>query len=147
VIMQTLSKAWGLAALRVGMAFASEEIIGVMNKVKPPYNINQASQELVLKALEEVGQVNDMIKEIVAQRKVLTEELSKISIVKRIFPSDANFLLVQVQDARPLYEFLLLKGIVVRDRSNVTLCEGCLRITVGTEAENQNLLKAVAEFA
>lgn len=147
VIMQTLSKAWGLAALRVGMAFASEEIIGVMNKVKPPYNINQASQELVLKAFEEVGQVNDMIKEIVAQRKVLTEELSKISIVKRIFPSDANFLLVQVQDARRLYEFLLLKGIVVRDRSSVTLCEGCLRITVGTEAENLDLLKAVAEFA
>ena len=146
VIMQTLSKAWGLAALRVGMAFASEEIISVMNKVKPPYNINQASQELVLKALEEVGQVNDMIKEIVAQRTLLEQELLKLSTVKKIYPSDANFLLVQVQEARRLYEYLLLKGIVVRDRSNVTLCEGCLRITVGTRAENQDLLKAVAEF-
>lgn len=146
VIMQTLSKAWGLAALRVGMAFASEEIISVMNKVKPPYNINQASQELVLKALEEVGQVNDMIKEIVAQRSLLEQELLKLSSVKKIYPSDANFLLVQVQEARRLYEYLLLKGIVVRDRSNVTLCEGCLRITVGTRAENQDLLKAVAEF-
>ncbi len=147
VIMQTLSKAWGLAALRVGMAFASEEIIAVMNKVKPPYNINQASQELVLKALEEVGQVNDMIKEIVAQRNLLADKLSKLSIVRKIFPSDANFLLVQVEEARRLYEFLLSKGIVVRDRSNVILCEGCLRITVGTVGENQELLKAMSEFS
>jgi len=146
VVLQTLSKAWGLAALRVGMAFASEEIIGVMNKVKPPYNINQASQELVLKALEEVGQVNDMIREIVAQRNKLETELKGLSIVEKIFPSDANFLLVKVKEARKIYEYLLEKGIVVRDRSNVTLCEGCLRITVGTDLENRVLLKALEDY-
>src|SRR5690349_16398683 len=111
VVLQTLSKAWGLAALRVGMAFASEEIIGVMNKVKPPYNINQASQELVLKALEEVGQVNDMIKEIVKERQWLADELNTIDIVQNIHPSDANFLLVKVTDAQGVYRFLLEKGI------------------------------------
>ncbi|WEK35138.1 MAG: histidinol-phosphate transaminase [Candidatus Pseudobacter hemicellulosilyticus] len=147
VVMQTLSKAWGLAALRVGLAFASEEIINVMNKIKPPYNINQASQDLVLQALEEVGMVNDMIKEIVSQRDELAKALSGLSVVQQIYPSDANFLLVQVTDARGIYNYLLDKGIVVRDRSSVTLCEGCLRITIGTAAENAKLVKALGEFA
>lgn len=143
VILQTLSKAWGLAALRVGMAFASPEIIQVMNKVKPPYNINQASQELALKALEEVGQVNDMIKEIVKERGVLEEKLKGLPIVQRIYPSDANFLLVKVNGSRNVYNALLEKGIVVRDRSKVELCEECLRITVGTESENIDLINAL----
>lgn len=147
VVMQTLSKAWGLAALRVGMAFASEEIIGVMNKVKPPYNINQASQELVLKALEEVGQVNDMIRLIVEQRGLLEQELAKLPAVLQIFPSDANFLLVKVKEPLQMYEALLGRGIVVRDRSRVTLCEGCLRITVGTPRENEELIRAMAAFS
>jgi histidinol-phosphate aminotransferase len=147
VVMQTLSKAWGLAALRVGMAFASEEIITVMNKVKPPYNINQASQELVLKALEEVGQVNDMIQLIVQEREQLANELSALSIVECIYPSDANFLLVKVKEARKVYEAMLQKGIVLRDRSNVTLCEGCLRITVGTPAENNALILALNGYS
>jgi histidinol-phosphate aminotransferase len=147
VVMQTLSKAWGLAALRVGMAFASEQIIGVMNKVKPPYNINQASQELVLKALEEVGQVNDMIRLIVEQRGLLEQELAKLPAVLQIFPSDANFLLVKVKEPLPMYEALLGRGIVVRDRSRVTLCEGCLRITVGTPRENEELIRAMAAFS
>jgi histidinol-phosphate aminotransferase len=146
VVLQTLSKAWGLAALRVGMAFASEEIIGVMNKVKPPYNINQASQELVLKALEEVGQVNDMIQLIVQERETLASELSHLSIVEEVYPSDANFLLVKIKQPRKLYEALLHKGIVVRDRSNVTLCEGCLRVTVGTPLENSKLLDALKGY-
>jgi histidinol-phosphate aminotransferase len=146
VVMQTLSKAWGLAALRVGLAFASEPIINVMNKVKPPYNINQASQDLTLKALEEVGMVNDMIREIVAQRAFLETELAKLPIVKKIFPSDANFLLVRVTDAKAIYKYLADKGVVVRDRSSVTLCEGCLRITVGTEAENKALLAYLQSF-
>lgn len=146
VVMQTLSKAWGLAALRVGLAFASEEIIAVMNKIKPPYNINQASQDLVLLALEEVGMVNDMIKEIVSQRDELSKALSQVPVVKRIYPSDANFLLVQVTNARGIYNYLLEKGIVVRDRSSVTLCEGCLRITVGTDAENKKLVNALQDF-
>lgn len=146
VILQTLSKAWGLAALRVGIAFASEAIVGVMNKIKPPYNINQASQDLTLQALEEVGQVNDMIREIVAQRQTLAEGLQKLSFVQKIYPSDANFLLVQVTEAKKIYEYLLYNGIVVRDRSNVILCLGCLRITVGTSIENENLLQVLQQF-
>ena len=141
VILQTLSKAWGLAGLRLGMAFASESIIDVYNKVKPPYNIGQATQELVLKALDEVGQVNDMIKLIVDMRAKLEAELGSLPIVQHIYPSDANFLLVKVNDARGIYNYLLGKGIVVRDRSKVELCEGCLRITVGTEKENNDLIK------
>lgn len=147
VILQTLSKAWGLAALRVGMAFASEEFIQVMNKVKPPYNINQASQDLVLTALEEVGQVNDMIRILVSERERLDLELRKLATVLDIYPSDANFLLVKVKDAKGLYNALLTEGIVVRDRSSVTLCEGCLRITVGTEAENDRLIEAIDKLS
>lgn len=147
VILQTLSKAWGLAALRVGMAFASEEFIQVMNKVKPPYNINQASQDLVLTALEEVGQVNDMIRILVSERERLDLELRKLTTVLDIYPSDANFLLVKVKDAKGLYNALLTEGIVVRDRSSVTLCEGCLRITVGTETENNRLLAAIHKLS
>ncbi|MGN6417637.1 MAG: histidinol-phosphate transaminase [Pseudobacter sp.] len=146
VVMQTLSKAWGLAALRIGLGFASEAIINVMNKVKPPYNINQASQDLALKALEEVGMVNDMIKEIVAQRGMLEAELAKLPVVQKIYPSDANFLLVRVTDAKAIYNYLLGKGVVVRDRSSVTLCEGCLRITVGTEAENKAVLAYLQSY-
>lgn len=146
VILQTLSKAWGLAALRIGMAFASDEVIQVMNKVKPPYNINQASQELVLKALEEVGQVNDMIKEIVKERKFLVEQLNTLPIIKEVYPSDANFLLVKVTDPKAIYKFLLGNGIVVRDRSKVDLCEGCLRITVGNENENIELVNCLKQF-
>lgn len=146
VIMQTLSKAWGLAALRIGITFASEEIIHIMNKIKPPYNINQASQELVLQALEETVQVNDMIREIVAERESLEKSLQSLPIVKKIFPSDANFLLVRVDEPAKIYKYLLGKGIVVRDRSKSENCEGCLRITVGTPSENKVLLKALKEF-
>lgn len=146
VVMQTFSKAWGLAALRLGMAFASSEIISVMNKVKPPYNINQATQEFALKALEEVGQVNDMIKELVSMRDALIDVFEQIPIVEKVYPSDANFILVKINDARKIYEYLLTKGIVVRDRSNVKLCDNCLRITIGTERENTLLVDALAEY-
>ncbi len=146
VILQTFSKAWGLAGLRLGMAFASSDIIEVMNNVKPPYNINQATQELVLKALEEVGQVNDMIKVLVDMRNALAEVFIQIPIVEKVYPSDANFLLVKVQGARKLYEYLLTKGIVVRDRSNVQLCDECLRITIGTETENTLFIDAIADY-
>jgi histidinol-phosphate aminotransferase len=146
VVMQTLSKAWGLAGLRLGMAFASEAVIEVYNRVKPPYNISQSTQELVLKALEEVGQVNDMIKLIVAMREALVTTLEKLPMVQKVYPSDANFLLVKVTDARGIYNFLLEKGIVVRDRSRVVLCEDCLRITVGTEKENHDLIKNLETF-
>lgn len=146
VVLQTLSKAWGLAALRIGMAFASEAIIAVMNKVKPPYNISQCAQELALKALEEVGQVNDMIRDIVKERGILQQALHTLPFVQQIYPSDANFLLVKVNDARAVYRYLLEKGIVVRDRSKVELCEGCLRITVGTERENKTLISTLKEL-
>jgi histidinol-phosphate aminotransferase len=146
VVLQTLSKAWGLAALRVGMAFASGEIVQVMNKVKPPYNISQASQDLVLKALEEVDQVNEMIRELVKEREWLVEHLGSVTAVQKIYPSDANFLLVRVTDAKAMYNFLLARGIVVRDRSKVELCEGCLRITVGTETENRELINTMEQF-
>ncbi len=146
VVLQTLSKAWGLAGLRLGMAFASQAIIEVMNKVKPPYNINQATQELVLKALEEVGQVNDMIKLLVDMREALAEVFISMPTVETVYPSDANFILVKIADARKVYEFLLTKGIVLRDRSNVQLCDNCLRITVGTEQENTQLVDAMQEW-
>jgi histidinol-phosphate aminotransferase len=147
VVMQTLSKAWGLAALRLGITLASKEIIDVMNKIKPPYNIGQASQELALQALDEVEQVNEMIVEIVKEREILGEALVNLTSVEKVYPSDANFLLVKVNDAIGMYNKLLEQGIVVRDRSRVELCEGCLRITVGTPEENQTLLKALASIA
>ncbi|WP_192903890.1 histidinol-phosphate transaminase [Panacibacter ginsenosidivorans] len=146
VVMQTFSKAWGLAALRLGMAFASTEIINILNKVKPPYNINQATQELALKAMEEVAQVNDMIHHLVDMRDALSEVFEQIPTVEKVYPSDANFILVKIKDARKLYVFLLTKGIVVRDRSNVKLCDDCLRITIGTEEENTALVDAIQEW-
>lgn len=146
VILQTLSKAWGLAALRMGMAFASIEIVSYLNKVKPPYNISEPVQELALKALDEVGQVNDMIKLIVESRGKLEQALLSLDFVKNIYPSDANFILVEVASAKEMYQFLISKGIVVRDRSSVVLCDGCLRITVGTQHENEALIDALKQF-
>ncbi|MGJ1265724.1 histidinol-phosphate transaminase [Sphingobacterium spiritivorum] len=147
VVLQTLSKAWGLAALRLGMAFASKEIIEVFNKIKPPYNINQATQDIVLEALDKVDQVNAWIKETVAERELLVKELVKIGYVQYITPSDANFILVRMDDPRGLYTYLVQHGIIVRDRSKVELCEGCLRITVGTPEENKILLEKMTAFA
>ncbi len=146
VVLQTLSKAWGMAGLRLGMAFASEGVVCLLNKIKPPYNINQATQELVLKGLEEVGQVNDMIKEIVAMRNELAAVFARMPLTEKVYPSDANFLLVKVKEAKGIYQFLLDKGIVVRDRSNVELCENCLRITIGTEKENTLLVDTLIDY-
>ena len=128
------------------VAFASTEIIQIMNKVKPPYNINQVAQELVLQAVKEVGQVNDMITELVGMRDALSEVLVQMPIVEKVYPSDANFILVKIKEARKVYEFLLSKSIVVRDRSNVLLCNDCLRITIGTEEENTALVDALIEW-
>lgn len=146
VILQTLSKAWGLAGLRVGMAFASQQIIDVFNKVKPPYNINAVSQQIALEALENVEQINSWIKTIVAQREFISKELLSFPFVKKVYPSDANFILAKVNDALHLYNYLVEKQIVVRDRSKVALCEGCLRMTIGTEEENKNLLTALKNY-
>jgi histidinol-phosphate aminotransferase len=146
VVLQTLSKAWGLAGLRVGMAFASEEIIEVMNKVKPPYNVNESSQQLALKALANVDQVNGWIKETLAQRDKLVLALKDLYFVLDIYPSDANFILVKTTDPKGIYNFLVQKGIIVRDRSKIDLCEGSLRITVGTPAENEILIDTLKNF-
>ena len=143
VVMQTLSKAWGLAGLRVGMTFASKEIIQIYFKIKPPYNISEPVQELALKALDNVDMVNAMIKELVTQREWLENELANVPAVIHIYPSDANFLLVKVKDATSMYQHLINNKIVVRDRSKVVLCEHALRITVGTEKENQLLIQAM----
>lgn len=143
VILQTFSKAWGLAALRLGMAFAARPVIDILNKVKPPYNINQATQDLALKALENIGQVNEWIKITVSERESLSQELANLPLVKKVYPSDANFILIEVIDALKTYDALVEQGIIVRDRSKVTLCEGCLRITIGTSQENQILLEAL----
>ncbi|MFC3198335.1 histidinol-phosphate transaminase [Parapedobacter deserti] len=146
VVLQTLSKAWGLAGLRLGMAFASEEIIEVFNKVKPPYNVNQATQELVVKALDNVETVNAWIRETVTERDKLSEMMRSFKFVEHVYPSDANFILVRTTAPRPLYEYLVDQSIIVRDRSKVELCMGCLRITVGTPAENKALVDALTRY-
>ena len=146
VVLQTLSKAWGLAGLRLGMCFASPQVIGFMNKVKAPYNINIVTQELALQALHEVGQVNDMIKLLVDMRIALAEVIGSMPHVIQVFPSDTNFILVKIPKARQLYAYLLSQGIIVRDRSALELCEDSLRITVGTEQENTLLVDAMYEW-
>ncbi len=146
VVLQTLSKAWGLAGLRIGMAFASEEIIEVFNRVKPPYNINEASQKLALQALDNIDQVNLWIKETLLERDKLVLGLKNLSFIIDIYPSDANFILVKTVSPKAIYQFLVERGIIVRDRSKIELCEGCLRITVGTPTENIQLLNTLTAF-
>lgn len=146
VVMQTLSKAWGLAGLRLGMCFASEAIVEVMNKVKPPYNINQATQTLVAQALDEVGQVNGMINELVAMRNALQKVLETSMLVEKVYPSDANFLLVKFKQSQQIFDYLIQQGIVLRNRNKVQLCEDCIRITIGTEIENTILVDALIEY-
>ncbi len=146
VVMQTFSKAWGLAGLRLGMTIASKEIITVLNKIKPPYNINQCTQDLAIKALDNLEDVNGMILEIVKERDQLGYTLLQIPFVLEVYPSDTNFILVRVQDAVSVYNYLRDNGIVVRNRNNVILCEGCLRITVGTEKENRVLIDTLGSF-
>ena len=117
-----------------------------MNRIKPPYNIGQATQELVLEALKSTTEVNDMIKEIVDMRNELAEELSRLSSVQNVYPSEANFLLVQISKARTVYQSLLNEGIVVRDRSSAPGCNDCLRITVGTKKQNDKLLDVLRQL-
>jgi histidinol-phosphate aminotransferase len=146
VILQTFSKAWGLAGLRLGMCFASKEIIVILNKIKYPYNVNIRTQELALDALSNIQQKEKWVREIIQQRTWLAEALSKLSLTQTVYPSDGNFLLVKVTDAPGAYRSLMDKGIIVRDRSKVTLCYNCIRITVGTPEENKTLIKALKEL-
>ncbi len=146
VVLQTFSKAWGLAALRLGMCFASKAIIDVLNKIKYPYNVNIVTQQVALTALKKSSQKDKAVKEIIKQRKLLAKELSKLRITEHVYPSDSNFLLARVIDAPGIYRYLMNKKIIVRDRSKVKLCDNCIRITVGTPAENRKLIKALKKI-
>lgn len=146
VVLQTFSKAWGLAGLRVGLAFANEEIIKLFNKVKPPYNISEIAQNAILEAFENAEKVEKTIGKIISEREKLIKNLDNFSFVHRIYPTDANFILVKTTDAETIYKFLLDEKIVVRNRNNVELCEGCLRITIGTPQENESLLEVLGKF-
>ena len=143
VVLQTFSKAWGLAGLRLGMAFACKAIIDILNKIKYPYNVNIQTQEIALQALTEVTKKDNAVKEIIEQRTQLEQDLLQLPITEHVYPSDANFLLVKVKDAPGTYQYLMDKKIIVRDRSKVTLCKNCIRITVGTPQENENLIIAL----
>lgn len=141
IILQTFSKAWGLAAVRLGMAFASQEIISLFNKVKYPYNINKLTQEFVEEALENEEEKKEWVETLLQGRQFLEEELSQLPFVEKVYPTDANFILIKVSDANKLYNQLAGKGVIVRNRNNISLCAGCLRITVGTDEENEILIK------
>ena len=148
VILQTFSKAWANAGVRLGMAFASEEIIAVLNKIKYPYNINILTQEHIQKALKKnnVAQVQEWIRQIKEQRAALMEELKSLPMVLEVYPSDANFILAKMDGAIHVYNILVKKSIIVRDRSKVSLCDDCLRITVGTPEENQALMSELRKL-
>lgn len=146
LVMQTLSKAWGLASLRIGLAFASLEIIDLFNKVKPPYNVNEASQLHATEALQSSNQVNDWIKMIVQERVQLARSLPQFPFIKKVFESDANFILMRVSDAGKLYDHLSSNGVIVRNRSKDPMCENCLRVTVGTPEENRQLINLLNTF-
>lgn len=146
VVMQTFSKAWGLAGLRVGMAFASVAIIDVFNKIKAPYNVGDLSQKMLMQALENKDKVKEMVALLKSERAKLLKELPSFSFITGIAPSDANFLLVKTTCADKLYDFLISNNVVVRNRSKLPLCEGGLRVTVGTPAENTKLLSLVKSF-
>lgn len=143
IITQTLSKAYGLAGIRLGICIASEEIINILNKIKPPYNINSLTQERAISALEDWDTTQRQITQLIAERKGLFAQLEKISFVEKVYPSDANFLLVRVDDANKRYAQLIQNNIVVRNRSKQVGCENCLRFSVGTPQENQILIETL----
>ncbi|MDR0536928.1 MAG: histidinol-phosphate transaminase [Tannerellaceae bacterium] len=147
IVLQTLSKAWGAAGMRLGMAFANREIIGVLNQIKYPYNINQLTQTYAIQRLFSDVVMKDHVKEIIAERTALAADIQKQACVKHVYPSDANFLLVKVTDAETIYKGLVAKKIVVRNRHSLPLCENCLRITIGTPAENKALLDALKHLS
>ena len=146
VVMQTFSKAWGLASLRLGMAFAGKKMIKILNRIKPPYNISGLTQQTVLNAIQKVDKVNAMIADILQEREYLRKEISELEFVEKIHPSHANFLLIKIPNASHVYEDLIEEKIIVRNRSKVQLCEECLRISVGTRAENEALIQALKKI-
>lgn len=146
IVLNTFSKAWGCAAIRLGMAFASKDIIDIFNKVKYPYNINRLTQEEAIKMMQKHYEVNRWISSLLEERKRLVSEFGKLKICLHIYPTDANFFLVRVTDAHRIYNYLVDNGIIVRNRTNVTRCKDCLRVTVGTRPENDILIEALKAY-
>lgn len=146
VVLQTFSKAYGLAGLRLGMLFGSQELVGWMNKVKPPYNINQLTQNEALKRLENIDLIQDQISFLISERERIEIEFQNYSIIEKIYPSDSNFILVKVKDANEVYNYLVLNKIISRNRTTQPLCENCIRITIGTKGENDLMLEKVKEL-
>jgi histidinol-phosphate aminotransferase len=143
LVMQTFSKAWGLAGIRLGVAYTSKEILYYLNRIKPPYNVNQLTQKQALTALEDNHEISMVVAKIKNGRELMAKELAALSCVDKVFPSDANFLLVRMHESEATFKYLIDKLVVVRDRSKAPLCQGCLRITIGTEEENQRLLDSL----
>lgn len=146
IVLNTFSKAWGCAAIRLGMAFASPDIISLFNKVKYPYNVNQLTQQQALESLRDPFEVDKWVKQLLQERSRMVQNIQMLPLCKKVFPTDANFLLVRVTDAPRIYRYLVERGIIVRNRHNVQLCQDCLRITIGTKAENGQLLGALRQY-
>lgn len=147
IVLNTMSKAWGSAAIRLGMAFASKEIIGLFNKVKYPYNVNELTQNFALQRLSDAFEVEKWVRIIVVERERMVVAFSQLPICEKVYPTDANFFLAKVSDAPNIYTYLIDRGIVVRNRNNVQLCHNCLRITVGSKKENNELLAALRQYS
>jgi histidinol-phosphate aminotransferase len=146
IVLNTMSKAWGCAAIRLGMAFASEEIIAIFNKVKYPYNVNQLSQEQALQALKDPFEVDKWVKILLEERSRMIDAFKLLPICEKVFPTEANFFLAQMTDATKIYNYLVDKGIIVRNRHRIQLCQNCLRITIGTKTENGELIAALRQY-
>jgi len=146
IILQTMSKAWGSAAIRLGMAFASNDIINIYNKVKYPYNVNQLTQTQALSALKDPFEVDKWVRILLEERHRLIQAVQELPFVEEVFPTDANFFLTRVKDAQGCYDYLVNQGIIVRNRTRVQLCHNCLRITVGSHSENNELISALRQY-
>ncbi len=146
MVIQTFSKAWGMAGLRLGVAYGHATIIKILDKIKYPYNLNLVSQQLLTEAIDKVEQKDTFVAEILFQRVYLESELAKIPMVSKIYPSDSNMILVKFENAKPVFQYLLKQKIILRDRSNVVLCDNCIRISVGTNSENETLIKILNNF-
>lgn len=146
IVLQTMSKAWGSAAIRLGMAFAKKEIIAIFNKVKYPYNVNMLTQEQAMKRLKDTQPVEQWVNILLQERGRTIEAFSELPICEKIYPTDANFFLARVKDAQSTYNYLVEKGIIVRNRTRVSLCNNCLRVTIGTREENNELIGALRDM-
>ena len=146
IVLQTFSKAWGCAAIRLGMAFASEAIIAIFTKIKYPYNVNQLTQKQAIEMLYRYYEIERWVKTLKEEREVLEAEFAKLPCTVKLFPSDANFFLARVTDAVKIYNYLVGEGIIVRNRNSVSLCGNCLRVTVGTRVENDKLIEALKKY-